>query len=148
MDLSTTDIPRGEVFPGGPTISEEPLHRLLQVGNLGGFRPKKSKSGGIAYVVLFSTGTEAEWPDGFDRESGQFRYFGDNRTPGKDLLSGDGNRILDRINALDLDSVSGRRSCPPFPPSVRRRIPRRVRFASKVLPFLHQGIGASESTSE
>ena len=140
MDLSTSDVHVGGVFVGGPTISDEPLHRLLQVGNMGGFRVKKSMNGGIAYVVLFSTGVEQEWPDGYEHSSGTFRYFGDNRTVGKDLLSSDGNKLLGRINELDLDTPTGRLECPPFLlfSSVPKGPPRTVRSEGLAVPAIGQ----------
>lgn len=136
MDLSTSDFVKGDIFEGGASIADEPLHKLLQVGNLGGFRPKKSATGGIAYVVLYSTGTEPEWPDGPDPFRGTFKYFGDNRTSGNDLLSGDGNRMLDRINSTNLDTLVGRSSIPPFFVfgAVPSSPPRSVRFLGLAVP--------------
>jgi hypothetical protein len=140
MNLSTSDVHVGGEFVGGPTISDEPLHRLLQVGNMGGFRAKKSVNRGIAYVVLFSTGVEKEWPDGYEPSDGTFRYFGDNRTVGKDLLSSDGNKLLARINELDLDTLTGRLACPPFLlfNSVPKGPPRTVRSVGLAVPAVGQ----------
>lgn len=67
--------------------SDDPFHPLLGVGNQGGFRKSKmGKTSDYAFIVLFTTGTEIEWPDFLDRQTGIFRYYGDNRTFGRDFM--------------------------------------------------------------
>lgn len=68
-------------------FGDHPLNRLLpKVSNQGGIRVVKSlEKGKIAYIVLYTSLGEVEWPDELDVETGVFRYFGDNRTPGKQL---------------------------------------------------------------
>lgn len=68
--------------------------------NMGGFRKARGrKSRRLAYVVLVTTLGEIEWPDYLDSENGVFRYYGDNRTPGKALTDTPmkGNAILEQI---------------------------------------------------
>lgn len=36
-------------------------------------------------VVLYTSGAEPDWPDQLDRYTGAFTYFGDNRSPGREL---------------------------------------------------------------
>ena len=75
------------------------------INNVAGFRPKNknsSKSTDIvdcAFCVLVTNLGEAEWPDHLDKETGLFRYYGDNRVPGKaiDATPVGGNRLLQSI---------------------------------------------------
>ena len=85
-------------------IKGEVISKLLHVGNAGGFRRLRQKIDGeptqhLAYVCLFSTGQEPEWHDLFDEETGKYTYFGDNRTPGNDILNTKqkGNIFLEKI---------------------------------------------------
>src|SRR2546430_14079660 len=55
------------------------------INNTSGFRPKSKRNGatGIlecAFCVLVTNFGETEWPDSLERESGQFIYYGDNRS--------------------------------------------------------------------
>ena len=66
------------------SIAGEPLHHMLPVGTMGGFR-KSVKNRALVGLVLTTSGSEPEWPDFLDSVNGTFTYFGDNRLPGKDL---------------------------------------------------------------
>lgn len=96
--------------------SDDPFNPLLGVGNQGGFRKSKmGKTPDYAFIVLFTTGTEIEWPDFLDRQTGVFRYYGDNRTFGRDIhdTKAGGNKAL--CEAFhNLDSVDRRKQIPPF----------------------------------
>ena len=48
------------------------------------------------WVVLFTTGKDPDWPDALDARNGKFIYFGDNKTPGRELhdTNKGGNNIL------------------------------------------------------
>ena len=100
----------------GGSLAGEPLNKLMNVGNLGGFRVRNGSNGPL-YAVITSTGAEVEWPDSLDPYSGIYTYFGDNRTPGAELhkTKQRGNLLLK--NAFELahsDSIEGRRACPVF----------------------------------
>lgn len=112
--LREKDLIVDEVYPGGAGLVDEPIRNLLGVGNMGGIRPRVDATGQLMYVVLYSTGDQPEWPDQFDSSSATFTYFGDNRSPGQDLLRSPGNRILDRVARLDLETREGRAECPPL----------------------------------
>ena len=78
------------VYEGGSSgnISDDPISKLFPgVGNQGGFRAaqQQNDSGEIAYVVIYTSNQELEWPDYLDVETGVFRYYGDNRQPGSSL---------------------------------------------------------------
>ena len=99
-------------------FGDGPLGKLLpKIGNQGGFRIVKRQdgSGQSAYIVLYTSGTEIDWPDSLDVETGIWRYFGDNRTPGKLLhdTPAKGNRYLSDIFAK-IDSPTERADIPPF----------------------------------
>jgi len=102
----------------GTLFGEGPLGKLLpKLGNQGGFRRVKRQdgSGQLAYIVLYTSLAEIEWPDFLDLETGVLRYFGDNRTPGKSLHDTPlkGNHNLREIFAK-LDSPTKRKDIPPF----------------------------------
>src|SRR5687767_1149940 len=87
-ELANADLLVDAVYRGGVTGSaaDDPLARLLPVGNQGGFRfYGKRAMPGCRLIVLFSTFAEPDWPDGLDVETGQFTYYGDNRRPGHEL---------------------------------------------------------------
>ena len=80
--LAEADLLIDSVYEGGRRgdISDDPLARLLPVGNQGGFRyagPKRAPR----LVVLYTTGREAEWPDELDEVSGTFTYYGATAIP-------------------------------------------------------------------
>ncbi len=102
----------------GTLFGEGPLSKLLpKLENQGGFRRVKRQdgSGQLAYIVLYTSLAEIEWPDYLDIETGILRYFGDNRTPGKTLhdTPKKGNHHLRDIFAK-IDSPTEREDIPPF----------------------------------
>jgi Restriction endonuclease AspBHI N-terminal len=61
---------------------DDPLARLLPVGNQGGFRTYGSVAkDAVKLAVLYRSGAEPDWPDALDVYTGAFTYFGDNRSP-------------------------------------------------------------------
>ena len=79
------------IYKGGhnKNISSEVLHHLFpKCGTSGGFRKvnRTDNSHKLAYVILYTSMEELEWPDYLDVETGIFRYYGDNRKPGNELL--------------------------------------------------------------
>ncbi|WP_244551313.1 hypothetical protein [Bradyrhizobium sp. Rc2d] len=95
--------------------ANDPLPRLLDVSNQGGFRYRGSLEN-LSLVVLKTSLDDPDWPDSLDRESGTFIYFGDNKRPGRGLHETRrfGNELLrrffDRLHVGD----AGRRSIPPI----------------------------------
>lgn len=119
-DLDKADLIIDCVYKGGtePNISAEPFHKLIpRCENSGGFRKKlrEDGSGKYAYVVLYTTMEELEWPDYLEEETGIFRYYGDNREPGKELTDTKkkGNKILEMAFAL-LNEGIHLEDMPPF----------------------------------
>jgi hypothetical protein len=95
--LASADLHVDAVYEGGTAknLGAEPIVKMLPVGNAGGFRVS-GKAPNPNLVVLFTSGEEGEWPDHIDPFTGIVRYFGDNRTPGKQLheTKNKGNEIL------------------------------------------------------
>jgi hypothetical protein len=94
----------------------EPLSKLLRgSGNLGGFRAA-GRGDDKKFVVLYSSGEDTDWPDTLDLNTGQFVYYGDNKTPGHELHDTEpgGNRILRHVFQLLHRSPQDRARIPPF----------------------------------
>lgn len=119
-DLDKADLVIDCVYKGGKTgdMKSEVLHKLIpRCENAGGFRKKKREdgSGKYAYIILYSSMEELEWPDFLDEETGIFRYYGDNRQPGRELTDTKkkGNLILETTFAL-LNEGCHLEDIPPF----------------------------------
>lgn len=119
-DLEKADFIIDCIYKGGtaPNMSAEPFHKLIPgCENAGGFRKKlrEDGSGKYAYVVLYTSMEELEWPDYLEEETGIFRYYGDNREPGKELTDTKkkGNKILETVFAL-LNEGTHLDEMPPF----------------------------------
>ncbi len=98
-DLETADLHVDRTYRGGTAgnITDDPIQRLIPVGNQGGFRYKGSvQHDDVRLVVLYTSGEEPDWPDTIDPFTGRLTYFGDNKRPGKDLHDTQrrGNQIL------------------------------------------------------
>lgn len=120
-ELNTADLVVDTVYKGGKISGKasEVLSKLLpNCSNSGGFRKimRKDGSGMPAYVVLYTSMQELAWPDYLDEETGVFRYYGDNRTPGRTLLDTPrkGNQLLEFVFEC-LNSKDGSiKNIPPF----------------------------------
>jgi hypothetical protein len=98
----------------GGQLSGEALSNLLPgIGNLGGFRAA-GRGDDKKLVVLYTSGEDRDWPDQLDLSTGQFIYYGDNKTPGHELhdTGPGGNRILRRV--FELLHANERARIPPF----------------------------------
>lgn len=119
-DLEEAELIVDCIYKGGtkPNMSAEPFHKLIPgCENAGGFRKKNREdgSGKYAYIVLYTSMEELEWPDYLDKETGIFRYYGDNRKPGNELTNTKkkGNKILEMVFEL-LNSGQSLEDMPPF----------------------------------
>jgi hypothetical protein len=87
--LAGADLGVDRIYKGGSAgnAGDDPLSRLLPgVGNQGGFRMYGSPIRDmVKLVVLYTSGAEPDWPDALDPYTGTFTYFGDNRSPGREL---------------------------------------------------------------
>lgn len=122
---------------------DDPLGRLLPVGNQGGFRYSGSPRGGTKLVVLYTSGADPDWPDSLDLETGRFTYFGDNKTAGRELhdTQRGGNDLLRRTFEWLHGAPARRDLVPPFFVFGKGDTRRDVKFLGLAAP------GAREVTS-
>lgn len=137
--LKEADLIVDCIYKGGTSGNQgdDVLSKLLHCGNSGGFRKVKRRDGSnqIAYVVLFTTMSELEWPDFLDEETGIFRYYGDNRKPGNELhhTHAKGNLLLkDAFDNLHAEKYYDR--IPPFFVFKREGTGRDVKFLGLAAP--------------
>ena len=81
----------------GSPIGGQPLMKIFPgIGNMKGIRVAGRKPDWKLYV-LTSTQKEPDWPDVLDEASGVLTYWGDNRTPGRELHDAAGNVMFREI---------------------------------------------------
>ena len=70
----------------------------------------------VRLVVLYTSGAEPDWPDELDPYTGAFTYFGDNRSPGRELHETPkrGNLLLRAFFERAHAGQAGRAMIPPF----------------------------------
>ncbi|KAB2365214.1 restriction endonuclease [Actinomadura montaniterrae] len=118
--LGTADLIIDTCYAGGSSghAGDDPISKLIpRVGNQGGFRHCGSPfQGTVKLSVLYTTGGELDWPDQLDLQTGVFTYFGDNRTPGRELheTSRGGNLLLRDAFAAAHGTPAERAEVPPF----------------------------------
>ncbi|WP_083707474.1 restriction endonuclease [Intrasporangium flavum] len=87
-DLGQADLVVDRIYRGGVAGNrgDDPISKLLPVGNAGGFRFRGSPSrGDVKCLVLYTSSADPDWPDRLDVTSGTFTYYGDNKQPGREL---------------------------------------------------------------
>lgn len=109
------------VYRSGPdkNLKAEPLTCLFpKLANVGGFRKslRADGSGLSGFVVIVTSDKEPEWPDYLDVENGIFRYYGDNRTAGKDIhdTQKKGNELLRDVFQWLGEGGESLKKIPPF----------------------------------
>ena len=139
-DLDKSDLIVDCIYKGGnvSNMSAEPFHKLIPgCENAGGFRKKlrEDGSGKYAYVVLYTSMEELEWPDYLDEETGIFRYYGDNRQPGRMITDTKkkGNLVLENAFAL-LNEGKHLDEMPPFFVFKKTGTGRDVQFLGLAVP--------------
>lgn len=146
-DLASADLIVDGLYDGGTrgSVADDPLSRLLPVGNQGGFRYNGSpRAGTVRLAALFTTAAEADWPDALDPHTGVFTYYGDNRSPGRELHDTQraGNLLLRNTFELSHGSGVDRRKVPPFFLFQKSTPGRRIMFRGLLVP------GAATLTSD
>jgi hypothetical protein len=138
-ELASADLVVDRLYDGGTigTFADDPLARLLPVGNQGGFRYRGSpQQGTVLVAALYTTGTEMDWPDSLDPHTGIFTYYGDNRRPGRELHDTDrsGNLLLRNAFEYAHGTASDRRTVPPFLLFQKAAPGRRILFRGLLAP--------------
>ena len=152
-ELHDADLNVDQVYRGGRAgnIGDDPIAALIHkvgdqrgVGNQGGFREAKYRRE-TRLVVLYTSGEEPDWPDELDVYSGTFVYYGDNRSPGRDLhnTTRGGNRLLAETFQRSRLTAEDRASAPPFLLFEKVGVWRDVRFRGLLAPG-----GATLSTEQ
>jgi hypothetical protein len=100
-NLSNSHLVVDAVYDGGAAgnAGDDPISKLLKgTGNQGGFRTAGS-FGNWKWIALYTSGEDADWPDYLDTLSGEFVYYGDNKTAGHELheTPKNGNKVLREI---------------------------------------------------
>ncbi|MFJ4911946.1 restriction endonuclease [Streptomyces sp. NPDC088726] len=117
--LQRADLIVDAVYAGGSvgTAADDPIGKILPVGNQGGFRYAGSpQQGTVRLAVLYTSGNNADWPDDLDVQTGRFVYYGDNRKPGHELheTSRKGNLLLRTSFEAAHGTAQDRASVAPF----------------------------------
>jgi hypothetical protein len=117
--LGAADLVVDATYRGGKrgNTGDDPISKLLRCGNQGGFRAVgESSATTYTLVCLYSSMADLEWPDSLDLQSGQFVYFGDNKTPGHQLheTPRGGNRLLSECFSAVHSSPPRRDAVPSF----------------------------------
>jgi hypothetical protein len=138
-DLTGADLVLDCVYRGGSVggTADDPLSKLLPVGNQGGFRIAGSTvKDMVKLVALLSTGSEPDWPDALDPYTGTFTYYGDNRKPGRALedTPNKGNLLLSRVFTSAHSDATARIRVPPFFLFDQTGTGRDVRFRGVLAP--------------
>jgi hypothetical protein len=137
--LADADLVVDRIYRGGSAgnTGDDPLSKLLPVGNQGGFRTHgRIVQDSVKLVVLYTSGAEPDWPDALDPYTGTFTYFGDNRSPGRELhdTPKKGNRLLRRAFESVHAGREGRGQVPPFFLFDKPGTGRDVRFRGLLAP--------------
>ena len=90
----------------------------------------------VKFVVLYTSGAEPDWPDALDPYTGAFTYFGDNRSPGRELhdTPRKGNLLLAQAFERAHSGLPGRELVPPFLLFDKPGTGRDVRFRGLLAP--------------
>jgi len=106
-ELQSADLIIDAIYEGGNkgNISDDAIGKLMYTGNSGGFRVKNNIEKNPAYLVLYTSGEDINWPDEINKEKGIVTYFGDNRKAGNkiDKTKKNGNKYLERIWGVSND---------------------------------------------
>ena len=139
-ELENAPLVIDAIYESGPAknIKDEPFHILLpRTSNQGGFRitHRQDNMKLPAYVVIYTSFEELEWPDFLDAESGIFRYYGDNRSPGNELheTRKKGNALLKEVFSW-LNSEETIKNIPPFLIFKKTGEARNVQFLGLAVP--------------
>jgi hypothetical protein len=138
-DLGRADLVLDRTYHAGSSghAGDDPLARLLPVGNQGGFRYRGSVRGGsVRLVVLYTSGGEPDWPDHLDPHTGLFTYYGDNRRAGRELhdTQRQGNVLLRQIFEWSQENSGRRTQVPPLLLFDKPGPSRDVRFRGLLAP--------------
>lgn len=94
--LKKADLIKGATYKGGKinNLSSEPISKIVPVGNQSGIR-FSGKAESPKIVVLYTSLADDDWPDEIIHN--KVIYYGDNKSPGKEIHDLPGNKALRSI---------------------------------------------------
>ncbi len=118
-ELADVDLQVGAIYEGGDHghSGDDPMARLLPCGNQGGFRFKGlGMEHSYQLALMYTSGSDPDWPDYLDPETGILTYFGDNKRPGSGLhdTPRGGNELLRFAFGCVHETPPRREEVPPF----------------------------------
>lgn len=135
------------IYAGGTAknASDDPIAKLIPVGNSGGIRFKGTNTQ-PNIVALVTSGGDVDWPDHLDAETGVFTYFGDNKSPGRDLheTARGGNVVLRNLFDSAHGGSTSREQVPPIFVFQKAGPGRSYRFLGLAVP----GTGSTDYTND
>jgi hypothetical protein len=135
--LANSDLMIDCLYRGGTNgnAGDDPIARLLKVGNSAGFRYRGSANH-PDFIVLYTSMEHNDWPDSLDIATGLLTYYGDNRTPGRELheTPRKGNVILRNLFSAVASGREGRESIPPIFVFSKAGVGRDVQFRGLAIP--------------
>jgi Restriction endonuclease AspBHI N-terminal/Restriction endonuclease len=147
--LACADLKVDAIYQGGRSgnAGDDPLPRLLRLSTQGGFRWRGNlEANALSMVMLKTSMDDPDWPDSLDPETGLFTYFGDNKSPGKDLhdTGRGGNALLRQLFTNALSGREGRAKVPPIFLFAGTGAWRDVEFIGLAVPGLADQPGAED----
>lgn len=131
----------------GSPINGQPLLKLFPgIGNMKGIRVIGNTPEWKLYV-LTSTENEPDWPDALDEASGILTYWGDNRTPGKELHDQPGNKFFREIFSRAALGVDQRKRVPPGFYFTHGDVGRDMIFRGMIIPKTNEVANSEELIS-
>lgn len=117
IDINSNNLVVNSVYEDsrevGAPLNGQPLLKLFPgIGNMKGIRVVGNTPNWKLYV-LTSTESQLDWPDALDESTGILTYWGDNRTPGKNLHDPPGNKFFREIFARATYTKEERLRTPP-----------------------------------
>lgn len=134
-ELSSSDLIIDARYSGSRNgnSSDDPLTKLLNLSNQGGFRIR-GKRDDPRLIALLSSMEDLDWPDELDLSTGVFTYYGDNKKPGRKLDETNryGNNLLELI--FERQHSGSRGDIPPIFVFTKAGIYRDVIFRGLAVP--------------
>ena len=138
-NLERSDLIVDAIYEGGSSkIKDEPITKLLRIGNAGGFRYSGPRNN-LKFLVLYTSLENADWPDKLNLDNGVFQYYGDNKKGGQKLLETNkkGNQVLQNLFDSLHSSSNPRKKIPPifiFEKHPTKKSIRSVKFRGLCVP--------------
>lgn len=141
-ELAEAPLVPNAIYKGGQnkTVADDPITKLLGVGNAGGIRTKKSENGDIAYIVIISNSTNKnQYPNDFEEDTNLLTYYGDQFRENLNALDTKPKGNLNLKNLFELVHSSSYSYLQPYPVLYFEKVPNSGRdyvFKGVAYPFV------------